>query len=151
MRPARLFPCNKNTFLIHAETQKEQAMPPKLSQREKNLRGTAQKCRTEKVRSLRIVRRDIRELRKLITDIRYNLKLARDSVRTDGTLIEVLTTDSNGRVAKTKRLNPAFRVQGDSLKILKGLDRQMTLLSDEEEAAMAEQSKSSDPSDEFQV
>lgn len=125
-------------------------MPTKLSQREKNLRGTAQKCRAVKARSLRVVRREMRELRKLITDIRHNLNLARVSIQTDGVLIETLALDSNGRVAKTRRLNPCFRVQNDSLKTLKSLSRQMQLLSDEEDAAMAEQ-KVSNAHDEFEL
>jgi hypothetical protein len=125
-------------------------MPAKLTEREKKLKGTAQKCRAVKARSLRTVRQEIRDLRRLINDIRYNLNLARVSIRTDGVLIEVLTTDSNGRIAKSKRLNPAFRVQSDSLKTLKSLDRQMQLLCDEEDAAMTDQ-KDSNTQDEFEV
>jgi hypothetical protein len=114
-------------------------MPTKLSQREKEIRGTTQKCRAVKARSMRVVRREIRDLRRLINDIEFNLNLARVSIRTHGVLIEVLRADSNGRIAKTKRLNPAFRVQNDSLKTLKSLDRQMQLLCDEEDAAMTDQ------------
>ena len=125
-------------------------MPAKLSQREKNLRGTAQKCRAVKARSLRIVRREMRELRKLIMDIRFNLNLARQSIQSDGVLIDTLALDSNGRVAKTRRLNPCFRVLNDSLKTLKILSRQMQLLCDEEDAAMAEQ-KVSNAHDEFEL
>src|SRR5438552_2358004 len=102
-------------------------MPAKLTQSEKNTRGTAQKCRTHEVRSLRTIRRDMRNLRRVITDMDFNLQLARSSVRADGALIEVLVTSSNGKFEKTRRLNPSFKIQRDALSALKSLNRQFEL------------------------
>src|ERR1700730_5104792 len=107
-------------------------MPVKLTQREKNLRGTAQKCRATEARSLRAIRKDIRELQRLIGDMAFNLDIARKSVRTDGALIEVLVTNSNGNFEKTRRLNPTFKIQRDALTALKSLNRQLTIRREEE-------------------
>jgi hypothetical protein len=110
-------------------------MPVKLTQKEKNLRGTAQKCRAAEARSLRAIRKDIRELERLISDMNFNLDIARKSVRTEGALIEVLVTNSNGNFEKTRRLNPTFKIQRDALTALKSLNRQLTILREEETQA----------------
>src|SRR5258708_5156689 len=106
-------------------------MPAKLTQTEKNARGTAQKCRAIEARSLRTIRREIRELRRVFSDMAYNLEIARKSVRDDGALIEVLVTSSNGRFEKTRRLNPAFKIQMQALSALKSLTRQFDFLCEE--------------------
>jgi len=125
-------------------------MPAKLSQREKNSRGTAQKCRALKARPLRVIRSDIRAIQRVIKDMQYNLSIARKSVRADGALIEVVTADSNGRFAKTRRLNPSFKIQREALTALKSLNRQMDFLCEEREAAEAAQHKSAE-TEEFKI
>ena len=125
-------------------------MPAKLSEREKNARGTAQKCRAIEARSLRVIRREIRELRRVISDMAYNLDIARKSVRADGALIEVLVTSSNGRFEKTRRLNPAFKIQTQALSALRSLTRQLDFLYEELDAAEANQKKS-DEASEFSI
>src|SRR6266478_4954361 len=117
-------------------------MPAKLSEKEKAARGTAQRCRTREARTLRVLRREIRELRRVISDMAFNVELARKSLRADGCLIEMLVANSHGRLEKTKRLNPAFKIQTDALKTLKSLNRQMDFLYEEREAAEASQKKS---------
>jgi len=112
-------------------------MPAKLSEKEKAVRGTAQRCRAREARSLRVIRREIRELRRVISDMTFNLQLARKSVQADGVLIEVLVANSNGRFEKSQRLNPAFRIQAHALTALKSLNRQMDFLYEEREAAEA--------------
>jgi len=116
-------------------------MPAKLSEKEKAVKGTAQRCRARGPRSLRIVRRDIRDLRKVISDLTFNVVLARKSLRADGCLIDVLVSDSHGKLERTRRLNPAFKIQTDALKALKSLNRQMDFLSEERDAAEAAQRK----------
>jgi len=92
----------------------------------------------------------MRELRRVISDITFNLELARKSVRADGVLIEVLVANSNGRFEKTRRVNPAFKIQHDSLSALKSLKRQFDFLCEEHEAAEAKQQKTEEFS-EFKV
>ena len=125
-------------------------MPAKLTQREKNVRGTAQKCRAIEARPLRTIRREIRELRRVISDMAFNLDLARKSFRADGALIEVLVTSSNGRFEKTRRLNPAFKIQREALTALKSLKRQWLLLHEEEALAVAKKEQA-DSSSEFAI
>src|SRR6266436_1564025 len=114
-------------------------MPAKLTQSEKNSRGTAQRCRTLQARSLRVVRREIRELRRAISDVSFNLQLARQSVHDDGLLLELVVADSNGKLNRTKKLNPALKIQRESLSALKSLNRQLVLLHEEEAQAVAKE------------
>src|SRR6266446_7244331 len=125
-------------------------MPAKRSEREKKARGTAQKCRAIEARSLRVIRREIRDLRRVISDMAYNLEIARKSVRADGALIEVLVTSSNGRFEKTRRINPAFKIQAQALSALRSLTRQFDLLCEERDTAEANQKKS-DEFSEFSI
>jgi hypothetical protein len=125
-------------------------MPAKLSEKEKNSRGTAQRCRAREARSLRVIRREMRDLRRVISDITFNVELARKSVRAEGVLIEVLVANSNGRLEKTRRVNPAFKIQHDSLSALKSLKRQFEFLCEEREAAEAKETKA-DVFSEFRI
>jgi hypothetical protein len=125
-------------------------MPAKLSEKEKNSRGTAQRCRAREARSLRVIRREIRELRRVISDITFNVELARKSVRDDGVLIEVMVANSNGQFEKTRRVNPAFKIQAQALGILKSLNRQMDFLCEEREAAETKETKA-DEFSEFRI
>jgi hypothetical protein len=125
-------------------------MPAKLTEKEKAVRGTAQRCRARKTRTLRVIRREIRELRRLMLDMAFNVELARKSLRADGFLIEMLVANSHGKHEKTRRLNPAFKIQNDALKALKSLNRQMTILCEEHDAAEAAQQKAEEAS-EFRI
>ena len=122
-------------------------MPAKLTEKEKAVRGTAQRCRAHKTRTLRVIRCEIRELRRLISDMAFNVELARKSLRADGFLIEMLVADSHGKHEKTRRLNPAFKIQTDALNALKGLNRQMTILCEEREAGEAARQKAEEVSE----
>jgi hypothetical protein len=77
----------------------------------------------------------------------FNIDLARKSIRADGCLIEILVANSNGRLEKTRRVNPSFRVQADALKALKGLSRRMELLEEELDAAATKQKKEEEVSE----
>jgi hypothetical protein len=125
-------------------------MPAKLSDSEKKIRGTAQRCRARQARPLRVIKREMRELRRAIQDMIFNVRLARKCIRADGTLIEVLVTNSNGGFEKTRKLNPSFKIQMDAMTALKSLNRQMDFLSDELDAAEAKQQKAEEFS-EFRV
>jgi hypothetical protein len=125
-------------------------MPAKLSEREKKNKGTAQRCRAREARSPRVIRREMRDLRLVIKDMVFNVKLARKCIRVDGTLIEVLITNSNGEFEKSRKLNPSFKIQMDAMTALKSLNRQMDFLSEELDAAEAKQKKTEEFS-EFRV
>jgi hypothetical protein len=114
-------------------------MPVKLSEREKNARGTAQKCRTLQARPLKVVRTDIRDLRQIISDVGFNLQLARQSVHDDGLFLEVVVADSNGKLNRTKKITPALKIQREALTSLKSLNRQLVLLHEEEAQGVAKQ------------
>ena len=129
---------------------KRSEMPAKLSEKEKNSRGTAQRCRAREARSLRVIRREIREVRRAISDMIFNVRLARKSIRADGTLIEVLVTNSNGKFETTRRFNPSFKIQMEAMTALKSLNRQMDFLCEEREEAEARQQKAEEFS-EFKV
>jgi riboflavin biosynthesis pyrimidine reductase len=137
----------KNDFLPSYSGNKGQEMSAKLREKDKAVRGTAQRCRTRQARSLRIIRREIRDLRTIITDMNFNLQLARKSVRTEGTLIEVLVANSHGQLEKTRRLNPAFKIQFLAVTALRSLNRQMEFLYEEREAAEAKQRKADELSE----
>ena len=128
-------------------------MPAKLSTKEKLARGTAQRCRMRGPRSLSAIETDLAELRRLIADLNHNLKIARECVRRDGCLIEVTVTNNHGHFEKTRRLNPAFKVQNDAMKLLKSFSRQLELLTDERALAIVEKQKlqQKESSDEFAV
>ena len=125
-------------------------MPAKLSDSEKKVKGTAQRCRARQARPLRVIKREMRELRRVISDMIFNVRLARKCIRADGTLIEVLVTDSNGGFAKSRKLNPSFKVQMDAMTALKSLNRQMDFLADELDAAEDKRQKAEEFS-EFKV
>jgi hypothetical protein len=125
-------------------------MPAKLSEKEKNSRGTAQRCRAREARSLRVIRREIREVRRAISDMIFNVRLTRKSIRADGTLIEVLVTNSNGKFETTRKLNPSFKIQMEAMTALKSLNRRMDFLSEELDAAEAKETKA-DEFSEFRI
>jgi len=81
----------------------------------------------------------------------YNIQIARKSVRTDGVLIEVTVSDKHGKFEKTRRVNPAFKIQHDALKVLSGLNRRMEYLQEEREQAEAKQRKSESEESEFRI
>src|SRR5260370_19600330 len=101
-------------------------MPAKLTEKEKAVRGTAQRCRAHKTRTLRVIRCEIRELRRLISDMAFNVELARKSLRADGFLIEMLLADTHCKHEKNRRLNPTFQIKTDRLHALKCLILQIT-------------------------
>jgi len=126
-------------------------MPAKLSEKEKSAKGTAQRCRARKARPLKVIRRDIRELRKVISDVTFNVRLARKCIRAEGTFIETLVTNSSGRFENVRRINPAFKIHLQSLNALKSYNRQLEFLFEEREAAEAKQRKAEEFKDEFTI
>jgi hypothetical protein len=147
----RVRPSISQPVLFTFFQQKETVMSLKLSQKEKVIRGTSRRNRVPGPRSLTVIEADLREVRRVIADLQYNVAVARKSVRTDGVLIEVTVTDHHGHFAKSKKLNPAFRVINDSLKLLRSFNRQFELLSDERELTLFERQKERNHSEEFSV
>lgn len=122
----------------------------KLTEAEKAARGTSRKCRAIKPRKRAEIRSDLHNLYQCIQDMQHNLTEAAKEIRTLGMFIEVVSTDSSGTAHITRRLNPAFKVQKEAMTALRGLQRHVKLLREEEAAATNTEEKKADES-EFKV
>lgn len=80
----------------------------KLTQAEKEARGTHQKCR-DVVRPLAEVQEEIAESLQSLEDARYNLREAGKAIRKNGILIDVTTRHNDNSTVITKKLNPACK------------------------------------------
>lgn len=123
---------------------------PKLTEAEKVARGTNRKDRAPKVRKRSEIRADMHNVQQCIYDMQHNLTEAAKEIRSLGMFIEVAVTDSSGTAHVTRRLNPAFKVQKDAMTALRGLQRHMKMLREEESAATVKEEKAADES-EFKV
>ncbi len=122
---------------------------PRLTDAEKKVRGTAQKCRALKPRSKKVVSEEIQTIQQCLTDMQHNLVLAGQEIRTNGMYVEMQVTDNNGTLQTVKKINPAFKVQKEALSALKSLKRHLTLLREEESLAGAKEQQA-DESSEFE-
>jgi hypothetical protein len=112
-------------------------MPPKLTQFEKNARGTNQKCRALVPRTLEVIRAEIAEMEQAIDDMRYILSLTVGEIRKKGLMVTLTVLDSHGAPVKTKKVNPALKVQKDAMASLRSLKRMVDFLREEEGLAEA--------------
>jgi hypothetical protein len=112
-------------------------MPPKLTQFEKNARGTNQKCRALVPRTLEIIRNELADMEQAIDDMRYVLSLTVGEIRKKGLMVTLTVLDSHGAPVKTKKVNPALKVQKDAMSSLRTLKRMVVLLREEEALADA--------------
>lgn len=117
-------------------------MPAKLTQAEKDARGTRQKCRDTAPRPVAQVKRDIRDARSALKDLQFNLKSVGESIRKDGPIIEVTVLDGSGNPHTTQKAHPALKVQREALAGIQTLKRSLVLL--REELALATAAKKDD-------
>lgn len=122
-------------------------MPAQLSETEKKLRGTQQKCRIRATRAIDKIEADIRQAEKILDAMQTNLQLALDSIERDGLFVVLGALDSNGQLKEAKKLNPAFRIQKDAVSAIRSLSKQLALL--DEELATASATNSQHESDEW--
>jgi hypothetical protein len=107
----------------------------RLTIAEKQARGTHQASR-DKIRPLSEIQAEIAEARESQTDMQYNLREASKAIRAEGVLIDVITRNNGGNEVRTKKLNPACRLQKDMLLAIKSVKRALVLLHEEEAMAL---------------
>ncbi|HWY70899.1 MAG TPA: hypothetical protein VNX88_19680 [Terriglobales bacterium] len=113
-------------------------MPSQLTESEKKLRGTQQKCRIRAPRPVAKIEADIRQAEAVLGLMQVNLNLCMESIERDGLFVVLGALDSNGQLKETKRLNPAFRIQAQAVSAIRSVQKQLTLLDDELAAATAQ-------------
>jgi hypothetical protein len=106
----------------------------KLTVSEKQARGTNRSDR-DPARPLSEVRLEIDEALESLEDMRYNLREAGKAIRTEGVLIAVITRNNDNKEVRTKKLNPACKLQREMLTSIKSTKRQLVLLREEEQLA----------------
>jgi hypothetical protein len=67
--------------------------------------------------------------------MQFNLQEASKAIRREGVLIDVVARNSSGQEVRTKKLNPACRLQRDMLAAIKSVRRALVILGDEQERA----------------
>lgn len=112
----------------------QRAKAIKLTVAEKDARGTRQTGR-DIPRPLDEVQQEIREARESLDDMQFNLREAGKAIRKEGVLIDVITRNNGGNEVRTKKLNPACKLQKEMLTAIKSVKRAMVLLREEEQLA----------------
>jgi len=107
----------------------------KLTIAEKRARGTHQAGR-DNIRPLLEVQAEISKVIESLDDMQYNLREAGRVIFEDGILIDVVARTSAGLEVRTKKLNPACRLQRDMLSAIKSTKRALVILREEEELAL---------------
>jgi hypothetical protein len=102
---------------------------------EKKARGTHQAC-LDPNRPLSEVRAEMTEALESLDDMRHNLHESGKAIRQEGVLIDIITRNNAGNEVRTKKLNPACKLQKDMLSAIKSVKRALVLLREEEQIAM---------------
>jgi hypothetical protein len=113
-------------------------MAAKLTIAEKEARGTHQACR-DNIRPLPEIREEIQEGLASLADMRFNLHAAGKAIRAEGVLIDIVTRNNGGNEVRTKKLNPACKLQKEMLSAIKSVKRALVLLREEEQLALQTQ------------
>ena len=116
----------------------------KLTIAEKKARGTYQAC-LSRIRPLTEVRAEIDEVIETLDLMYSNLRAACEAIRREGVLIDVVTREKQGQETRTKKLNPACRLQGDMVTGIKSAERNLVLLREEEQLAQGIEKPQIDP------
>jgi hypothetical protein len=107
----------------------------KLTVEEKQLRGTHQAVR-DTIRPLPEVRAEVTEALESLEDMRFNLRESGKAIRAEGVRIDIVTRNNSGNEVRTKKLNPAFKVQREAMTAIKNIKRFLVLLREEEQIAL---------------
>jgi hypothetical protein len=116
----------------------------RLTDAEKEARGTRRKGRDVAPRPLKQIRADIREHRQSLKDMRVASKLAGESIRLDGIWLVVTVYGKGGEPCESKKANPAFAIKNKALSTIKVLQRSLVLLAEELELATAAKNATDD-------
>jgi hypothetical protein len=106
----------------------------KLTIGEKQARGTHQPIR-DNIRPLAEVRAEMTEALESLEDMRFNLTESGKAIRREGVLIDIVTRNNGGNEVRTKKLNPACKLQKEMLSAIKSVKRALVLLREEEQLA----------------
>jgi hypothetical protein len=109
-------------------------MAIKLSIAEKKARGTHQPC-LDTNRPLAEVRAEMSEALESLEDMRFNLREAGKAIRKEGVLIDIITRNNGGQEVRTKKINPACKLQAAMISAIKSVKRALVLLREEEQIA----------------
>lgn len=101
---------------------------------EKQARGTHQGAK-DRTRALDVILAETAEVEESLEDMQFNLRAAGKAIRKDGVLIAVVTRNNGGQEVRTKKLNPACKLQRDMLSAIKSARRALVILADELERA----------------
>lgn len=106
----------------------------KLTVAEKEARGTNQPDRNS-IRDLAEVEQEITETQEALVDMRFNLSAAGKAIRAEGILIDIITRSNDNKEVRTKKLNPACKLQREMLVSIKSAKRALIILREELELA----------------
>jgi hypothetical protein len=102
---------------------------------EKQARGTREKHMDPKPRDLAEIREEVADALEGLADMRANLKMAGQGIKSRGMYLPIKTTNNQGATVERDALNPAFKVQRDAMTAIKNIKRFLVLLREEEELA----------------
>jgi hypothetical protein len=105
-----------------------------LTTAEKQARGTHERGK-DRTRPLATILAEVTEVEESLEDMQFNLREAGKAIRRHGVLIDVVARNSSGQEVRTKKLNPACRLQRDMLSAIKSARRALVILGDELERA----------------
>jgi hypothetical protein len=71
-----------------------------------------------------------------LEDMRFNLRESGKAIRAEGVRIDIVTRNNGGNEVRTKKLNPACKLQKDMLSAIKNIKRFLVLLREEEQTAL---------------
>lgn len=106
----------------------------KLTIGEKLARATPN-GRAVHIRAAAEIRLEIADTLESLDDARHNRTAAGKAVRSEGVLIDVVSRNNGGQEVRTKKLNPACKLQRDMHTVIKALKRELVLLREEEQLA----------------
>lgn len=112
-----------------AKVIKTKARKPTVA--EKEARGTHKPSR-DIIRPLRQVQAEIFDALESLGDMQHNLREAGRAIRQEGVLVDVVARNNAGLEQRTKKLNPAGKLQKDMLSAIKSVKRAWVLLQEEE-------------------
>jgi hypothetical protein len=77
--------------------------------------------------------------------MRFNPRESGKAIRMEGVLIDIITRNKGGQEVRTKKLNPACRLQRDMLSAIKSVRWALVILNDEQHRAQRIEKPEIDP------
>lgn len=112
------------------------------SEQFKKLAGTFKATREAPLRPLVELENELAFARDCLEDMRFNLSLSNDAIRTHGMRMVFVSKDKNGHLHDIVKSNPALRIQHEAVREIKRLTTEIAHL--QEQAARASKKKNDD-------